>query len=448
MKEDKVIRRIDSTVSHATSKPEDKKKSGELNHQFSIGSKCHEVRSVNVTPDKRYLIITNANNPGIRVLDLELLEYKSFKFNHHTKSVRLTSIAGDGSAFYTASWDGNCYRYDLHTGEYKSMFDRTGLPMPSCTISPDEKYLFTAHYESVSGLGSQNRGRCNDLISGKIYEYPHQQRKYFPGAMDIGYDEEHVYTGSDDGQAFKWSLRKQKTVIQFFDLQLSVRKVAVSKRFFAAACSDGITRIFYKSSGKKYMDLFHAKNNEVMDIKITQTESRLISASSNGSIKCFDLHTGETIFKKKIHYSWIWSICLYDQDQKIVSGSTDGTIVFMDIQGNMLARLYNLSSAELLIRCFPDEKEIIYPGSYFYASDSKFVAVYQINQDTSDREELDRKDEKRKSYIKKLNRKNIVIAKLNNQNNYQALTEKYAKNKKLLDSLEQNSTMHLLNQKT
>ncbi len=439
----KLVKQKDFQLDKKAGNNADTSAKDELKHQFDARAKCNPIRSVNITPDNRYLIVTNANNPKIRLIDLELLEYKKHKYNSHQASVRLTSITQDGSAFFTASWDGSSHRYEIETGKCISIYDSNGFPMPSCYISRDEKYLFTANYESTHGLDSVNRGRCRNLITNKIYEFRHKKRQQFPATMDIAYDGRYVYTGSDDGAAHQWSLTKQKSLLQYFDLPVSVRKIAVSNRFFAAACSDGVVRVYDKASGVMYRQIIHNVSEEVLDIRITGDESKLISASSDGTILCTNMLSGRAIFHKKVHNNWIWSICLFNNDRQIVSGSTDGTVVFMTLKGEVLGRYYNLTNENLLISC-PPEKDKLFPYGCFYTTDEKLVSVLRKPKNELFDEVLTENDRNRLDYIKKLNRKNIVISKLKNHKAYDKLSENYSKHKKLLDGLSNDRAMKLL----
>jgi len=264
--------------------------------------------------------------------------------------------------------------------------------------------------------------------------------------MDIAYDGKYVYTGSDDGTAHRWSLKKQISLTNYFDLPVTVRKIAVSKRYFAAACSDGIIRVYNKISGRLYKQLKHNPSEEVLDVKITKDESKLVSASSDGTILCFDLLSGKYIFHSDVHFGWIWSICLYNDDQQIVTGSTDGTIVFMTIGGDILARYYNLAGKQVLISC-PPEKDKIFPNGCFYTTNNKLITVFRNNKKNSSNEVLAEDDRDRLNYLNKVNRKNIVISKLRNNKDYDKLSENYCKHKKLLDGLSDSKNIKLLRSK-
>ena len=122
---------------------ENKLKLGRIRHRLNPANRYLRVRSVNVTRNDRFLIISFEQSPLIRVVDLEKLAYLPSKYEGHTQTVRLTSTTHDSKAFFTASWDGTYRKFDLASG--KCLQTLSGLARsPTCFLSPDEKYLYTA----------------------------------------------------------------------------------------------------------------------------------------------------------------------------------------------------------------------------------------------------------------------------------------------------------------
>jgi WD40 repeat protein len=402
------------------------KKGSILRHRFNLKQTCYRVRSVNATSDNRYLIITFENNTKIRVIDLEKLEYLPYKFKGHTDSVRLTSITKDNKAFYTASWDCTSRLFELGSGKCTRIFGGFGRS-PSCFLDDQGKYLFTASYDSDLSPEKNNTGRCWDISTGKMINlYKHTYNRTTPDCMDIAYDQEFVYTGSDDGCAYRWDLKRKKPNLIFFELKGSVRKIAVSDNFFAAACTDGFVRVHYKHSGKCFRYLSHGKK-DVRDVRISKNEKLLWSASEDGSVKCFNLITGRVIYTKDIHINWIWSICLMSDDKVLVTSSGDGTIAFLSSDsGKVLARLWNLpTDNEFLIAC-PSDK--VFPTGFYYTTNKEFIQVVIENKNKTSQEILDSNDPRRATYINGLNNKNLVITKLKNNGHYASLIDHYIQN--------------------
>ena len=139
----------------------------ELSHSIRTDIGLNGVRSVNVTSDNRFLIITYEKSiPRIRIVDLEKLEFLPYEYSGHTDSVRMTRVTRDNKAFYTASWDGSSRRFEIESGKCDLILSGFGRS-PSCFLEPEQKLLFTASYDADCNLDSKNSGRCWDLISGK-----------------------------------------------------------------------------------------------------------------------------------------------------------------------------------------------------------------------------------------------------------------------------------------
>ncbi len=406
----------------------------ELRHTYRFNGSCRGVRSVNVTSDNRFLIITyEINNPGIRIVDLEKLEFLTCNYKGHTDSVRLTCITRDNRHFYTASWDGSSRKYEIETGKCTQIFSGFGRS-PSCFLDPEQRFLFTASYDSDINIESNNTGRCWDLSSGKtIRSYKHTNKRLYPGAIDIVFNQGSVYTGSDDGYAYQWNLMEEEPILEYFSIEGSVRKLAVSANYVAAACTDGTVRVRHRYSGASFKDFLHGEL-DVREVRISKDETKLWSATDNGTVSCFNLMTGELIYRRKVHSLWIWSLCLMNDEKILVTGSGDGSISFLSADsGLILATLLNIPlDNDFLITCPPDKA---FPAGFFYTTNRDFVQVYIADRDKHFREKLGLKDPRREAYINKMNLKNLVITRLKNYRQYTSLTEHYMQNQIALNQL-------------
>jgi WD40 repeat protein len=414
-----------------------------LKHVFKPDRCVIGVRSVNVSSDNRYLIITFISKDGfIRVFDLEKLELLLHSYTGHTDSVRLTTVSRDNQFCYTASWDGTSRKFQLATGECTQILGSFGRS-PSCFLDQENRWLFTASYDRDIEFESGNVGRCWDIKSGKpIYYYKHQkvEADKDPESVDIAYDQQFVYTGSDDGVAYRFNLTGGMPLLKYFSFTGSVRKVAVTSKFFVAACTNGLVRVHDKISGELFKNLFHS-NDQVMDVRISKDENYLFSASMDGSVKCFNITTGEERYHYKIHNNWIWSISLMNSDTVLVTGSVDGTVVFLSADtGDVLARLLCFPAEhEFLINCIADK---IFPDGFFFTNNHEFVQVALVNEDNNTEEILKSNDLRRIEYINKLNLKNLVLTRLRNNRHYTSMTNNFLGNRKTLER-QQNAKLPL-----
>jgi len=414
-----------------------------LRHAFNPDRKYRGVRSVAASGDSRYLVITfEYGNPRIRVLDLEKLEFLPHGYNGHIESVRLTAITRNNREFFTASWDGSSRRYEIETGRCTQIFSGFGRS-PSCFLDPDGRYLFTASYDSDINIGMKNAGRCWNITTGKSVKlYKHTQERIYPGAIDIAYEKGMVFTGSDDGFAYRWNLRQSKPVLTYFSCRGSIRKVAVSGNYFAAACTDGLVRLHFKISGELFRHFRH-NTMDVRDVKISKDEKKIWTADESGLVYCFSINSGELIYILKVHQLWIWSICLMQNEEILVTGSGDGTVLFLSADsGEILAELHNLrESTDFLITCPPDKS---FPEGIFFTNNTDLIQVFREDEEKQTHEVLDLNDTRREAYINRMNLKNLIITRLKNTGQYTSLTEQFLRDQKTLDQISKQKQPYML----
>jgi WD40 repeat protein len=356
----------------------------------------------------------------MRVVDLKLLEFHlPHKFDGHTDTVRLTSITPDSNFIFTASWDCSVQKYELATGRRLEVYTGFGRA-PSVFVDPRGKYLFAASYDSDMDISLNNTGRCWDISTKELVNlYPHKNNRMHPECIDIVYDQDYVYIGSDNGVVSKRRLHSKKPVMEYFNKnEVVIRKLAVSENYLAAACTDGKVRVFHKQTGKPYKTIVHDAVTEILDVKITKDQSKIFSCASDGSLSCVDLSSFDLIFHKMVHNDWIWSMTLIRNDSMIVTGSCDGSVAFTNDRGDKLAQYFNLVDNDILISCPPDK---LFPNGCFYTSNTNLVMVYDNNEEKN--QILAFTDQRRIEYLDQLNLKNLVISKLGDNSSYNAMTK-------------------------
>jgi len=244
--------------------------------------------------------------------------------------------------------------------------------------------------------------------------------------MDIAFDNQGVYTASDDGRAYRWNLEGVEPELTYFAFNGSVRKLSVSERYLAAACTDGVVRINHKLSGERVREILQI-GKEIRDVKISKDESRIWSCTGDGVVSCHQISSGEVLFKKDLSPYWIWSICLFQDEQVLVCGLGDGSIKFLRADtGQVLATLYAFpNNKEILFTAPPDKT---FPNGFFYTNNDSLIHVVKVNPLTKTKENLAQNDPTRIGYLDKLNLKNLFVTRIKNYRNYDSLITRYNHN--------------------
>jgi WD40 repeat protein len=262
-----------------------------------------------------------------------------------------------------------------------------------------------------------------------IHSYEHNSNRLVHEAIDIACDECGVYTGSDDGRAYRWPLSGKTPLVEYFACEGTVRKLAVSRNLFAAACTDGTVRVHEKISGKQIYQFTHPES-DLREVRISKDEKTLWCAGGNGSVYSYNLYEGGLLYNKRIHRSWIWSICLMGNEKILVTGGGDGMIFFLESgTGRILAALYNLQGEDFLMTCPPDKTFLT---GFFYTTSKQSIQVFLEVSANQTKTILDETDPRHSSYFDRHNLKNLIRTRLRNDGYYNQLTDSYLKNKKLL----------------
>ncbi len=403
----------------------------QLKHRIFING-FMGVRSVNVTSNNRFLIITYEQSPEIRIVDMAKLTFLQVTYPGHTDSIRMTSITSDNRSFVTASWDGTWKLFDLLSGKLRKNLVGFGRS-PCCYIAGN--LLFTGAYESDVDPRSGNTGRCWDLDSGNaVHRYPHSNFSINTECIDIISDGVFVYTGSDDGKAQKWKINGEPE-LKYFECQASIRKIAISDSFFAAACTDGFVRLSNKHTGERLKTLKH-KASDIREVRISQDEKKLFSADEYGNIYCYSLPSGRLVYSRKFHTGPIWSICLMNEDQVLVAGSCDSTVSFVSVEtGKLLARLFNNSAKDFLITCPPDST--VAKNGFFCTSNTGLIEVFSKEAGDGASDALSLDDPRRVNYLKKWNLRNLVLIRLKNNGGFTSVSNNYSQRQEMIRRLKQ-----------
>jgi hypothetical protein len=110
--------------------------------------------------------------------------------------------------------------------------------------------------------------------------------------------------------------------------------------------------------------------------------------------------------------------------------------------GKILAKLpFLVSDRDFLITCPADK---VYPAGFFYTNKEENVAVFTKMNESGEWKEMGISDPNRTSYIRRLNLKNLIIIRLQNNGNYQSLADHFVQNKKILSQINSQNPPRML----
>ena len=143
---------------------------------------------------------------------------------------------------------------------------------------------------------------------------------------------------------------------------------------------------------------------------------KILSGSSDDTIKEWDVKTGRCIQTFSGHTDYVTSVCYSPDGSKVLSGSGDHTIKIWDVSmGICLATCYNVDEG-FLWTTPPDE---VAPYGWIWTDREDLISIVKAFEDGSCPESVEDQNEERQTYLKDYNRKDMVMARLNDFKRYQ-----------------------------
>ncbi len=136
--------------------------------------------------------------------------------------------------------------------------------------------------------------------------------------------------------------------------------------------SDGTLKVWDIASGKELRTLTGYSSN-IRSVAITPDGKQAISASDDKTLKVWDIASGKELRTLRGHASSVWSVAITPDGKQVISGSYDKTLKVWDIASGK--ELYTLRGHANLVRSVaitPDGKQAI------SASDDKTLKVWDI----------------------------------------------------------------------
>ncbi|MBD2207657.1 hypothetical protein H6G15_34920, partial [Calothrix sp. FACHB-168] len=154
----------------------------------------------------------------------------------------------------------------------------------------------------------------------------------------------------------------------------SVRAIAVTAdgQRVISGSSDNTLKIWNLQTGAKLFTL-KGHSSSVNAIAVTADGQRVISASDDKTLKVWNLQTGAELFTLKGHSNWVRAIAVTADGQRVISASDDNTLKIWNLQtGAKLFTLKGHSSSVNAIAVTADGQRVI------SASDDKTLKVWNL----------------------------------------------------------------------
>ncbi|KAN0009870.1 hypothetical protein ACTFIU_007180 [Dictyostelium citrinum] len=217
------------------------------------------------------------------------------------------------------------FKYSLDENEVKLSLRPHQSGCRQANFSSDGKYIFTA--------SSDCSMKVIDINTGSILYTREEAHDYSINCLVS--KEFMVFTGDDEGTIKVWDMRQQNIVCEFQEHGDFISDITtIDDRHIAATSGDGGVSI-YNFVRKSMDDISEKSDNELLSCLSLDNDQKLVCGSQDGSILIYDRNNLENVKKFAGHPQSVDALVKVNNNT-FFSGSSDGIIRYIGLRPKKL----------------------------------------------------------------------------------------------------------------
>lgn len=283
---------------------------------------------VNQTPDNKREI-----NYGLAMAQNYSGRDRKLTWEVNPGSIKVTAVAlsFDGWRALTGGLDGQIRMWEVPARQCTAVFNGHTDRVHAVVLSEEEHLAVSASADKTLRVWAPMSGKCLQTLKGHIG---------CVRTVSLTPNGQLAVSGSDDGSLMLWETGSGKRIRIFQGHRAGVNSVAVSRcgTFVCSASSDGTVKRWNMSTGE-CMHTFEGCEDRVTSLALSQDGTTLLSACDR-YLYLWDVATGELKNKIRGHTKEIFSVCLNETGRYAISATGMGTIKIWDIASGQCLRSF------------------------------------------------------------------------------------------------------------
>jgi WD40 repeat protein len=318
------------------------------------------VRSVAFSPDGQ-LLASGSGDQTVKLWDVLTGECWQ-TLEGHTQRLRSVAFSPDGQLIASGGGDHTIRLWDVASGRSLKTLHGHSSRLSSVAFSPDGSLLASGGEDRAVKIWEVNTGECLKTWQG--YASWVQAVKFSPDGKTLA-------SASEDRTIRLWDVGRQGAegrrqsdnqdslaIFQGHSGWVCSLAFSPKGKLLASASSDYSLKLWDLEKGI-CLKTFLGHNRWIRSVAFSPDGTRLVSGSGDYTLRLWDVTTGKCLQTLSGHTGWIWSVDFSPDGRTVASGSEDKTVRLWDVSTGKCTRcLEGHSSWVQSVTFSPDGKMV------------------------------------------------------------------------------------------
>ncbi|ETO10930.1 NB-ARC domain-containing protein [Reticulomyxa filosa] len=320
--------------------------------QMLEGAHTQNIVGIQLSPDESKLL-SYSWDTIIRIWDL-LNEKPIQILQGHTWHITAARFSPDGSRIVSSSNDSTIRIWDVLSGKQLQIIEGYSDQVTSLEFFPKDSKILSYSKDGIIRIWDTALERKIQLTDEHLCTIICAQ---------FSFNGSKIVSCSRDKKIQFWDVQSGR-LIQTLEMDIDhMFNVRFSFDLSKLACSyDRVIEILDASSGKK-LHVLEGHLQPVNEIQFSPDNSKIVSYSSNGTIIIWDVLSGKQVQLLEGHSKYVSGVTFSSNGSKLISYSGDNTIRLWDVLSGKRLQLWNVSGDNVSIsgvRISADESKIVF----------------------------------------------------------------------------------------
>lgn len=245
-----------------------------------------------------------------------------WEFSPDEIKVSAVALSFDGWKALTGASDGQIRIWEVASQKCMAVLDGHTDRVHSVCLSEEELLVLSASADKTVRTWDPVTGKCLRTMEG--HQACVRQAVLSPNAK-------HALSGSDDATLMLWDARTGKRIRTFIGHRQGVNSVAITRcGNFALSASKDCTLKQWDIWTGECLRTFEGSDSRITSVCVS-SDGKVMLSACNRHVQFWSLETGELIRKIRGHRTEIFSVCINESGRYAISATGMGTIKVWDV---------------------------------------------------------------------------------------------------------------------